>query len=405
MPSTYIYMEHPETAELLTLGKITLHHNKTGEFFYSAAALEANAWVPDPIRYPLTNKVYSVTKNQGIPGFIDDAMPDGWGEKMLQSMQDDPVNPFNLLSKSPNSDRVGNLLTGPDEQPPNAIEWLNLPELTELDAFLNACEMVYDRDVKTNSMKQLKIREQLSSLGGARPKRTFQGEKKMILAKPQDRFDQYDAASLEHACMVFAASKGMRVAKTALHMGQQGPTLLVERFDRQHIDDAFRRIPLLSGLTLLDTEWNIADLKVRSYARLADEMKRREVPNQDLRELYMRMIYNALVGNADDHPRNHAIIYIDGSWRLSPMYDALPLLDEGSAKQLSMSVGIDGAKISRANLLSQYKQFALTQDEAEGILELVASWEEELKEHYSSFVKGQDLELAREATSATRIMK
>ncbi|MDG6415878.1 hypothetical protein QCD78_25145, partial [Pseudomonas syringae pv. actinidiae] len=35
--------------------------------------------MPDPFRYPLSARSYSVTKNGGVPGFIDDAMPDGWG--------------------------------------------------------------------------------------------------------------------------------------------------------------------------------------------------------------------------------------------------------------------------------------------------------------------------------------
>jgi serine/threonine-protein kinase HipA len=397
-------MEHPDTAEILTLGRLTLHHSKPGEFIYSPAAIEANVWVPDPIRYPLTNEVFIVTKNQGVPGFIDDAMPDGWGERLLQRMQRDPVSRFDLLIGSPNSDRAGNLMTGRDKQPPNGVGQKPLPRLVGLDVFIDACEVIYDRDINEDAVKKLGIRDQRSSVGGARPKRTFLGDKKLILAKPHDRFDQYDLAPVEHACMSFAASKGMRVANTSLYKDQKGTTLLVERFDRRHIDGNFRRIPMMSGLTLLDTEWNVADLSARSYARLADEMYRRNVPDQDRRELYVRMVYNALVGNADDHPRNHAVIYVDGKWRLSPMYDVLPILDEGSAKHLSMSVGIDGAKISRANLLSQYQHFGLAKDEAEGILEQVGSWAEELVDYYGRFLKGEELKLAREATSAVRIL-
>jgi serine/threonine-protein kinase HipA len=161
---------------------------------------------------------------------------------------------------------------------------------------------------------------------------------------------------------------------------------------------------MLSGLTLLDTEWHVSDRDARSYARLADEMHRREVPLQDRQELYLRMIYNALIGNTDDHPRNHAIIYIKDSWRLSPMYDAVPILDEGPAKQLSMTVGPDGARIPRNNLLSQHPHFDLTRDEAEAMLDMVASWEEELRDYYGEFLDGETLQLSQEATSAARIL-
>lgn len=402
MPSAQIYMEHPETAELVHLGKLTLNNNQLGEFIYSSTALEANVWVPDPFCYPLSDQVYTVTKNQGIPGFIDDAMPDGWGERLLQRMQHDPLSKFELLIRSTNTDRAGNLLVGRDMQPPVDEGKTNLPHLLNLNEFIDACEIVYDRDADEDALQELK--HQLSSLGGARPKRTFLSEKKQLIAKPHDRFDQYNVASLEHACMTFAANKGMRVASTNLYRGQRATTLLVERFDRQYSNGVFRRIPMLSGLTLLDTEWNIVDPNARSYSRLADQMHCRSVPDQDRRELYMRMVYNALIGNADDHPRNHAIIYTGGSWRLSPMYDALPLIDEGPAKHLSMSVGIDGAKLSRANLLSKHQHFSLTKDEAEGTLELVASWVEELRDYYGEFLQGEELDLAREATCNWRLL-
>lgn len=71
------------------------------------------------------------------------------------------------------------------------------------------------------------------------------------------------------------------------------------------------------------------------------------------------------------------------------MYDVLPILDEGAASYLSMSVGLDGARVSRANLLSQRQHFGLAQDEAEGILNLVGGWADELKEYYADFLQGK----------------
>ncbi|MDG9881971.1 type II toxin-antitoxin system HipA family toxin [Pseudomonas sp. GD04058] len=404
MPSAYIYMEHPQTAEVLTLGKLTLQPNRPGEFVYSPAALESRVWVPDPIRYPLSDRVFTINTNQGVPGFIDDAMPDGWGERLLQRMQRDPVSRFDLLIGSPNNDRVGNLMTGRDRVPPPGVGQKPLPRLDGLDKFIDICEVVYDNDVSEADAKALGMRDQRSSVGGARPKRTFAGDRKLILAKPHDRYDQYELAPVEHACMTFAARKGMRVANTSLYQDRKGATLLVERFDRRYTGGVFRRVPLLSALTLLDTEWAVADLNARSYARFADEMHRRGVPDEDRRELYRRMAYNALVGNADDHPRNHAIIFVDGVWRLSPMYDVLPILDEGRARYMSMSVGVEGANVSRANLLSQHRHFSLEGDEAEEMLEEVAGWAEELRDYYGNFLKGQTLELAREATSAAGLL-
>ena len=44
----------------------------------------------------------------------------------------------------------------------------------------------------------------------------------------------------------------------------------------------------------------------------------------DLQQLYRRVIFNALVGNTDDHMRNHGFIRAPTGWRLAPAYDLNP---------------------------------------------------------------------------------
>lgn len=402
MSRAYIYMEHPDTAEMLTLGRLTLQ-GKSGEFIYAPDYVERGGWVPDPVNYPLRAEAYKgITKNRGIPGFINDAMPDGWGERLLQRAFGQVLAPIEFLLKSPNNDRVGNLLAGTATVPAPGLGDGPVPTLKGLAKFIEACEAVYDGQLDDQSVAMLNIRHQRSALGGARPKRTLQDNGMLILAKPRDRFDQYDFPSIEYACMTFAASKGMNVAKTALH-AETPSTLLIERFDRTPLADGARRIPMLSALTLLDSEWNEQYHRDWRYAAVADEMRRRGVPDVDLHELFKRMCYNALVGNSDDHPRNHSIIWLAGQWRLSPMYDVLPIVDEGPAQTLSMAVGRDGNQISRANLLSHHTHFALTRDLAEHVLDEVIGWEEELQDYYSRWVRGEELERVRDTVSAARM--
>ncbi|MFF7061409.1 HipA domain-containing protein [Pseudomonas sp. NPDC008258] len=111
------------------------------------------------------------------------------------------------------------------------------------------------------------------------------------------------------------------------------------------------------------------------------------------------------VNVSDDHPRNHAVIWVGGKWRLSPMYDVLPMLDEGPAKALAMSVGREGSQVSRSNLLSHHAHFALARDQAEQLLEEVAGWEQELKDHYAQFLSGADLDMACDAASSALMMR
>ncbi|MFZ4965094.1 type II toxin-antitoxin system HipA family toxin [Pseudomonas gingeri] len=400
MSRAYIYMEHPQTGEVVTLGRLTLQ-GKVGEFLYAPDYVASNGWVPDPINYPLRAEAYTgITKNRGIPGFINDAMPDGWGERLLHRAYGQELTTLDFLLKSPNNDRIGNLMVGRSASPAPGLGSEPAPTLRGLAKFVEACEAVYDSQLDQESVSILNLRQQRSSLGGARPKRTLQDHGMLILAKPRDRFDQYDLPAVEYACMTFAASKGLNVARTALH-AETPSTLLVERFDRTPLAEGGSRLPMLSALTLLDAEWMTQhDWR---YAGVADEMRRRGVPDKDLQELFKRMCYNALVGNSDDHPRNHAIIWTAGQWRLSPMYDVLPILDEGPAQTLAMAVGREGAQISRRNLLSHHEHFALAREQAEQVLDEVIGWEQELKEYYGRWLQGAELQMAQEATSAARM--
>ena len=67
------------------------------------------------------------------------------------------------------------------------------------------------------------------------------------------------------------------------------------------------------------------DMAKWSYLLLADELQRwSSRPADDKAELYRRVIFNALISNNDDHPRNHAVIAAGRDWRLAPSYDLTP---------------------------------------------------------------------------------
>ncbi|WP_297841806.1 type II toxin-antitoxin system HipA family toxin [Pseudomonas sp.] len=402
MSRAYIYMEHPETAEIITLGRLIVVNGK-GEFTYDPDYVANGGWVPDPIRYPLRSETFGpISKNKGIPGFIHDSMPDGWGERVLKDIHRQKLGPIDFLLKSPNNDRAGNLMAGHTRHPPAGVGQEQLPTLKGLAPFIQATEAIFDNQLNEEAIQTLKLRRQRSSLGGARPKRTLIDQGVMILVKPRDRYDQCDIPALEHACMTFAAAKGLNVALTALY-AESPSTLLVQRFDRSQPADHTKRIPMLSALTLLDAEWHTNDRSAWAYAAVADEMKRRAVPERDLHEFFKRMCFNALVGNDDDHPKNHAVLWLNAGWRLAPMYDVVPGLDGSPPPGLSMAVGRQGRVINRTNLLSHCGHFALNADQAAVILSEVIGWEAELRAHYERTLKPTELTIALSAIGSARM--
>lgn len=405
MARLYLYMQLPESLEVVTLGRLDIEKG-IGAWRYSPEHVDASGWVPDAKRYPLRHEPYTrITKNRGIPGFIRDAAPDGWGERLVMREHGDQTEALAFLTKSPNHDRAGNILTGVTKMPTPGIGQAGLGKITQLDAFIEFADGVQGGFPPGADSGTKATLQQRSSLGGARPKCTLIEGDKLLLAKPRDRYDLFDVPALEYACMSFAASKGLNVAVTRLHRGRIN-TLLVERFDRMPASNGqFYRVPMLSGLTLLDSDWNNPAGWAREwqYGLLADEMARRNVPETDLHELFKRICFNILVGNDDDHPKNVAVIYQKSEWRLSPLYDVLPTTERQAPARLAMSVGSYGHELSRRNLLSQCEHYKLSEQEALGLIDEVAGWEPDLAAHYRHHLSEPELSVALEAIGAEKL--
>lgn len=101
-----------------------------------------------------------------------------------------------------------------------------------------------------------------------------------------------------------------------------------------------------------------ADASGASYPRLAEELRRIGAPRQDWQELFGRMVFNAMVGNDDDHCRNHAVIYRerDASWRLSPAFDVVPSTED-TPRSLQLQLCRGRRDISRDAILTDYQRF------------------------------------------------
>lgn len=405
MTSVYLYMQIPDSLEVTTIGRLQIV-NGVGEFVYSPAYVAATGWIPDPVRYPLRATPYSqITKNRGVPGFIRDAAPDGWGERLATREHGGDLSAIGFLLKTPNHDRTGNLMAGSARMASAGIGQAGLGTVTQLDAFVQFAEGVQGGFPPNADQATKATLQQRSSLGGARPKCTLLDNERLLLAKPRDRHDLYDIPAMEYACMTFAARKGLNVAPVDLHRGRVN-TLLVERFDRQPAGEGrFHRIPMLSGLTLLDSDWNDPkDWNTKwHYGFLADEMARRGVPAADRQELFKRICFNILVGNDDDHPKNVAIIFTEGVWRLSPMYDVLPTTEGGPPASLAMSVGRYGKELSRRNLLSQVAHYGLTEVQGGEVIDEVMSWAPALQQHYGEHLQEPELGVALAAMRGAQL--
>jgi len=85
-----------------------------------------------------------------------------------------------------------------------------------------------------------------------------------------------------------------------------------------------------------------------SYADLAQLVRERFTePRATLRELFARIVFNVLVGNTDDHARNHAAFWEEEGLTLTPAYDICPQGRSGGEASQAMAIAPNGFRLSR----------------------------------------------------------
>lgn len=146
-----------------------------------------------------------------------------------------------------------------------------------------------------------------------------------ILKPPQEQFPELVINEL--FCLRVARSAGLRAASAELlHVGES-ECLLVERWDRTIDDDGrFARLhqeDFCQALGVLPAAKYEAE-GGPSFPQLVAALRGLGAPTlaRDLNELVQALVLNVLLGNADAHGKNYAILYEPlGVGRLAPLYD------------------------------------------------------------------------------------
>jgi serine/threonine-protein kinase HipA len=383
----YVYIVLPGKTEFTTAARFRLNQNREGEpigeFIYSKNYLNnPDAVELDPVELKLNTKKFETARMNGFFGAIRDAMPDYWGRRVIERNAGLSIlNEFDYLLNGPD-DRAGALGFGLNTVPPSprrqfnkTLDLENLQIISEKiinDDFSDMAEKKEDI-IDLNQVQELLLEG--TSMGGARPKAVLEHENSLWLAKFSTSHDRWNYPCVEHALLNLAKLCGLHVAKSKIVDVANKKVLLVKRFDREYAETGYFRHRMVSALTLLQSEENTFARNEWSYLLLADQLRHTSAnPKSDLQELFGRMVFNALVSNLDDHPRNHALLAINKSWRLSPAYDLTPTpsfaLDN---RNLAMICGVHGRMANAINLVSGHGRFLLTKEEAEAIIEKMAS--------------------------------
>lgn len=334
------------------MGTLYATHARGKEIFsfeYNEAWLKSSAHHLDPDLQLYSGQQY-LSEGKSNFGIFLDSSPDRWGRVLMDRREaivarsegrkarilfetDYLLGVFDghrmgALRFKENED--GDFLNNNKEMasPP----WTSIRELEE--ASLRLEEDDVDDALKMKWLNMLMAPG--SSLGGARPKASVVDSKGQLwIAKFPSRNDNRDIGAWEMVVHELAVKAGLNVAEgmTGTYYSKQH-TFLTKRFDRTVKGE---RIHFASAMTLLGHTDGTDHTAGASYLELVEFiMKYGAQVNEDLEELWRRIVFYISVCNTDDHLRNHGFLLTPTGWVLSPAYDINPV-ETGTGLSLNIS--------------------------------------------------------------------
>ncbi len=374
----YVFAQGPAGSSVLA-GKLAITRT-SGTFAYSEQWLEESwAYPLDPVNLKLTSaQITTRNENKVFPVFSD-AGPDDWGTKvLLLGHSRSPANELERLVAT-SGHGVGCLQfslsrTRPKSPTPAAGMEL-LAELEEASQKISLNQRI--------DPKLLEILIPATTMGGARPKVTLQDNGVHYLAKFSKPADLVNMPVVEFATLQLARLCKIDVPNVSLRRVGVRDVFLIERFDSVHnqqlhyisIHSLFNR----DRIRIFDNAFNdpcsyVAIGKIlRSHARDW---------SADIEQLYRRIVFNVIMGNIDDHGRNHGCLYdpANPGWRLSPAFDIVPTLSQN--REHALGIGAEGRRRSMSNVKSAAVAFGLSTEQASNIINEISQIASEWRDHF-----------------------
>jgi serine/threonine-protein kinase HipA len=312
----------------LVFGNADQHGRYASALRYTPEYLaDTRAFPLDPASLPITPGDFSAAQLNAPLMALEDALPDDWGRRLLilrhglpRGRQSEPH-----LMQAQAGQGLGALSFHAPGQPPE--DATHAAALLELNALLDAAQRLEKEGSAAIDDTTRSLLAAGSSPGGARPKvlvRDTDGTQ--WIAKFPSRRDDVDMVGLEASSLELARLAGLEVPDFRLiELTDSRRALLVKRFDltgqggRHHML-SFRALLQASGYYVL------------RYLDLIDALRQYGAnPERDVPRMYRQMVFNALLGNTDDHLKNFWLLADADGYRLSPAFDLLP--DTGARRE------------------------------------------------------------------------
>jgi serine/threonine-protein kinase HipA len=152
----------------------------------------------------------------------------------------------------------------------------------------------------------------------------------------------YPFAKLEYVYYRIALDAGINMMPSALRTYEGVTHFLTQRFDR----NGNEKIHIQTLAAILPTN--------DSYEDVFAVIRRLNLPYEDSKQQYLRMVFNVIARNVDDHSKNFSFcMNHNGVWRLLPAYDLTYSVDPSApaySNRHSLTVNGKNENITRGDL-------------------------------------------------------
>lgn len=259
------------------------------------------------------------------------------------------ANGFGLLERL-GADCAGAVAVVPEGDVPaggdRGVEWLDEDALARRIRELPRSPLGVDAAEGRVRLSLAGVQEKLVVVRGAdgRIGEPTGGAPSTHILKPGD--ERYAGLVENEAfCLRVVAEAGLRAASAEVIRVEALPRLLVERFDRAVVDDRVERIhqeDVCQALGVLPAA-KYEQEGGPSLAAVVDLLRRLGAAGlaRDLNDLVLLTVANVLLGNADAHGKNVALLLEPGhAARLAPAYDIVATnIYPGLSRKLAMAIG------------------------------------------------------------------
>ena len=326
-------------------------------------------------------------------GIFLDSMPDTWGRTLMKRREAQLARERNEKPKTLYD--IDFLLGVYDESRMGALRFKTDPNGDFLDNDKNASTPPWSsiRELQNaaanfeNDKDNEEVNKWLSvlmapgsSLGGARPKANIlDNDKSLWIAKFPSKTDTVDKAAWEFLAYKLAINAGINMANCRIEkiMGKHN-TFFTKRFDRANGE----RIHFASAMTMTGNNEDTIRDNPASYLDIAEFISNQGANvEENLHQLWRRIVFNIAISNTDDHLRNHGFILTKDGWILSPAYDLNPSIDKDG---LALNIDMDNNALDFELAKSVGEYFRLNTLQMENIIQEVlqatSNWKNSAKE-------------------------